>query len=122
MSFRLGAGLAQSFGLGFAASFSHSFCEIRKKDGEPKPERDLQCKTQALSSRVMCCIPYKLGRGHDRADLNNEHDRILEHRAWMKLAKRVANRTHKNSFIAECARLRVRESSHSQSERFACGH
>src|SRR5215472_13215201 len=103
MSFCLGAGLSQRFGLGFAASLSHSFGEIRKKDGEPEPERDLQCKAQALSSRVMCCVPHKLDRGHYRADLNNEHDRILEHRARMKLAKRVPDCTHDNSSVAECA-------------------
>ena len=82
---RFGPRLAQRVGLRLAAAFGHRFGEVGEQHRHPQPERDLQleadasalpCATSRTSSTVVS----------SRADLDDEHDRVLDHHARIELA------------------------------------
>ena len=71
----LRAALAQRIRLRLAAAFGHRFGEVGEEHGEPEPERDLQHEAERRS-----CAREEQIEGRDRrADLGDEHHRVLPH-------------------------------------------
>ena len=70
------AGLAQGGRLRLAATFRHRFGEVGEEDGEPEPDRDRSDEPGLVVVRATQQVLDQDDRGDDRADLDDEHDRI----------------------------------------------
>ncbi len=82
-----GLGLAQRVGLRFAAAFGHGFSEVCEEHGEPEPQGDLQVEAEA--GLVRDGVVDEQNGGEDAADLDDEHDGILDHLAGIELDERI---------------------------------
>ncbi len=83
----IGLGAAEGVGLGLAAAFGHGLGEVGEEDGEPEPKGDLEIEAEGLF--VGCEIADEINAGDDAANLDDEHDGILHHRARAELDEGV---------------------------------
>ena len=81
---------AQRVGLRLAAPFGHRFGEVREQHRQPEPERDLEFEAEAAAAGHR--VPHERQRRQHAADLDDEHDRVLRHRARMQLDERIERR------------------------------
>ena len=94
----------QRVGLGFAATFSHGFGEIRKEHREPEPERDAQNKSRrrfALSTQGL----KEQNRCEDASHKHGEHDRVANLDPRAELLERIHNRSIDQLLVKERFRL-----------------
>jgi hypothetical protein len=77
----VGLGSPQRLRLCLAAAFGDCLGQVRKQHGHPQPDR--------RDDRERGVVPNRQPRRVDRADLHDEHDRVLVERARVELAEGV---------------------------------
>jgi hypothetical protein len=86
----LALGLAQGVGLSLAAALGHGLGKVGEQHRKPQPEGDLEVEAEA--GAVMNGVVDQQRRGEHAADLDHEHDGVLDHPARIELAHRIEQR------------------------------
>ena len=101
------ARLPQRVGLRLAASLGHRLGEVREEHREPEPERHREDEPR----RGLALAGERLDEEHRReeaADLDDEHDRVLELMARVELLEGVDDRALDNRALEEPRGLPMR--------------
>ena len=100
---RVLARLAQRVGLRLAAALGHRLGEVREEHGEPEPERDREDEAGRRLALADERLDEEDGR-EDAADLDDEHDRVLELVTRVELLERVDDGALDDRPLEELAR------------------
>jgi hypothetical protein len=91
---RLGACLAQRCRLRLAAAFRHRLGEVGEQHGDPQPDDDLEGEPQLTAAGQK--FADEDNRGERRDDLDDEHHRVPDHHARIKLDEGLSDRRHED--------------------------